>query len=64
MDAKGQPHIVPIVYAFDGDRLLTPIDAKPKRVGPYQLQRVRNIQANTLKIGSSWCGYRCVASLR
>lgn len=37
---------MPIVYAFDGERLFTPIDAKPKRVGPRRLQRVRNIQAN------------------
>ncbi|HBY94095.1 MAG TPA: TIGR03668 family PPOX class F420-dependent oxidoreductase [Chloroflexi bacterium] len=46
VDATGQPHVVPIVFAFDGSRLYTPIDAKPKRVGAYQLQRVRNIQAN------------------
>ena len=46
IDAQGQPHIVPIVYAFDGDRLYTPVDAKPKRVSPFQLQRVRNIRAN------------------
>ncbi len=45
-NATGQPSVVPIVYAFDGDRLYTPLDAKPKGVGPYQLQRVRNIQAN------------------
>lgn len=37
---------MPIVYAFDGQRLFTPIDAKPKRVSPHRLQRVRNIQAN------------------
>lgn len=46
VDKRGQPHVVPIVYAFDGERLFTPIDAKPKRVGPHQLQRVRNIQTN------------------
>ena len=46
VDEKGQPHVVPIVYAFDGERLFTPLDAKPKRVGPHQLRRVRNIQAN------------------
>jgi PPOX class probable F420-dependent enzyme len=46
VDPQGQPHLVPIVYAFDGERLFTPIDAKPKRVGPERLQRVRNIQAN------------------
>lgn len=46
VDAQGQPHLVPIVYAFDGRRLYTPLDAKPKRVGPHQLRRVRNLQAN------------------
>jgi PPOX class probable F420-dependent enzyme len=46
VDEKRQPHVVPIVYAFDGERLFTPLDAKPKRVGPHQLRRVRNIQAN------------------
>ena len=46
VDAQGQPHVLPIVYAFEGQRLYTPLDAKPKRVDPRQLQRVRNIQAN------------------
>ena len=44
--ARGGPHIVPIVFAYDGERLFTPIDAKPKRVSPEALQRVRDIQAN------------------
>lgn len=47
VDEQGQPHVVPIVYAFDGSRLFTPIDEKPKRVGAYDLQRVRNIQINS-----------------
>jgi len=46
VDADGQPHAVPIVYAFDGNYLFTPIDEKPKRVEEYQLRRVRNIQVN------------------
>jgi PPOX class probable F420-dependent enzyme len=46
VDAQGRPHLVPIVYAFDGERLFTPLDAKPKRVKLHQLQRVRNIQVN------------------
>lgn len=46
VDSDGQPHAVPIVYGFDGQRLFTPIDEKPKKVGAYQLQRVRNIQVN------------------
>lgn len=46
VDGNNHPHVVPIVYAFDGKRLYTPIDKKPKRVGASRLQRVRNIQAN------------------
>jgi PPOX class probable F420-dependent enzyme len=46
VDETGQPHVVPIVYAFDGQRLFTPVDAKPKRVGPHQLRRVRDLQAS------------------
>jgi PPOX class probable F420-dependent enzyme len=42
---SGQPHLVPIVYAFDGELIYTPIDEKPKRVEAEQLQRVRDIQA-------------------
>jgi len=46
VDANGQPSVIPIVYAFDGATLFTPLDAKPKRVAADQLQRVRNINAN------------------
>src|SRR5262245_38577020 len=46
VDAGGQPSVIPIVYAFDGVALFTPLDAKPKRVAADQLQRVRNINAN------------------
>ena len=42
VDAHGQPAVVPIVYAFDGTALFTPLDAKPKRVATAQRQRVRN----------------------
>ncbi len=46
VDADGRPHVVPVVYAFDGARLYTPVDGKPKRAGARQLQRIRNLQAN------------------
>jgi len=46
VDANGQPSVIPIVYAFDGAALFTPLDAKPKRVAADKLQRVRNINAN------------------
>ncbi len=44
--SETRPHIVPIVYAYDGELLYTPIDEKPKRVGAFSLQRVRDVQAN------------------
>ena len=43
-DATGQPLVVPICYAWDGEALVTAIDAKPKRAG--DLKRVRNIREN------------------
>ena len=45
-DASGQPHVIPIVFATDGQRLYTPVDEKPKRVAPSQLKRVRNLLVN------------------
>lgn len=45
-DAGGQPLVVPVCYAFDGHRCFSAIDAKPKRVPPRSLRRVRNIEAN------------------
>ncbi len=43
-DATGVPHIVPIVFAVDGDRIVTAIDGKTKRGGA--LRRLQNIGAN------------------
>ena len=45
-DAAGQPHVIPIVFATDGQRLYTPLDEKAKRTAPLQLKRARNILAN------------------
>jgi len=42
----GQPLVVPICYAYDGERLYSVIDRKPKRVPPEKLRRVRHIQEN------------------
>lgn len=44
-DAEGHPSVVPICYAFDGQRFYTPLDEKPKSVAVRQLKRVRNIEA-------------------
>ena len=45
-DAEGQPHVVPVCFAFDGVALYVVIDDKPKRAAPQRLRRVRNIIAN------------------
>ena len=45
LDAKNQPHIVPICFACDGDRFYSAVDLKPKRVPGERLKRLQNIQA-------------------
>jgi PPOX class probable F420-dependent enzyme len=44
-DAQGMPTLVPICFAFDGERFFTPLDEKPKHVDVRKLKRVRNITA-------------------
>ena len=44
----GRPHVVPVVYAYEGSHFYIALDDKPKRTSPLKLQRVRNIQANPL----------------
>ena len=46
VSADGKPHIVPVVYAYDGKHIYIVLDEKPKRTPPMRLKRVRNIQAN------------------
>jgi PPOX class probable F420-dependent enzyme len=43
-DAAGQPHLVPITFALDGDAIVTAVDHKPKRT--TDLRRLRNIAAD------------------
>jgi PPOX class probable F420-dependent enzyme len=42
--ADGAPHLVPIVFALDGDRIYFAVDSKPKRT--RDLKRLANIAAN------------------
>jgi len=42
-----KPSVIPICYVFDGERVYSSIDEKPKSVAPEQLKRVRNISANS-----------------
>jgi PPOX class probable F420-dependent enzyme len=45
LDAKRQPHIVPVCFAYDGKLFYTAVDLKPKRVPPERLARLKNIRA-------------------
>jgi len=42
--ADGVPHVVPIVFAVDGDTIFSAVDGKPKR--SRSLKRLANIEAN------------------
>jgi PPOX class probable F420-dependent enzyme len=44
--ADRQPHIVPVTFALDGDRIVTAVDQKPKST--TALRRLRNIGQNPL----------------
>ena len=46
-DASGHPLVVPICYAFEDADVYSSIDAKPKRIAPLLLERVRNIRENS-----------------
>ncbi|HEY3726297.1 MAG TPA: TIGR03668 family PPOX class F420-dependent oxidoreductase [Solirubrobacteraceae bacterium] len=43
-DARGRPHLVPIVFAVDGERIYSAVDAKPKRT--TALRRLANVEEN------------------
>jgi PPOX class probable F420-dependent enzyme len=43
-DAGGVPHVVPLVFALDGDTVYSAVDAKPKRT--TDLKRLRNVAVN------------------
>lgn len=45
-DAAGRPHVIPVCFACDGQRIYSALDAKPKRGRLADLRRVRNIRAN------------------
>lgn len=46
VDASGTPHVVPICYVYDGSRLYSAVDEKPKRFAPNALRRLVNIRNN------------------
>jgi PPOX class probable F420-dependent enzyme len=40
----GAPHLVPVVYALDGEQILMAVDSKPKQGG--ELARIANLRAD------------------
>jgi PPOX class probable F420-dependent enzyme len=44
LTADGRPHLVPIVFALQGDTVYSAVDAKPKRTDA--LARLANVAAN------------------
>jgi coenzyme F420-0:L-glutamate ligase/coenzyme F420-1:gamma-L-glutamate ligase len=42
-DQAGVPSVVPVCFATDGATIYSALDAKPKRVAPTALRRVRNL---------------------
>ena len=44
LDAKRQPHLVPVCFAYDGKVFYTAIDRKPKHVPGERLARLQNIR--------------------
>jgi coenzyme F420-0:L-glutamate ligase/coenzyme F420-1:gamma-L-glutamate ligase len=44
---SGEPHAIPVCFAFDGRHLHIALDEKPKNVPPTHLKRVRNILENS-----------------
>jgi coenzyme F420-0:L-glutamate ligase/coenzyme F420-1:gamma-L-glutamate ligase len=45
-DASGEPHIVPVCFAYTPGVIFIALDEKPKDVAPTRLKRVRNILEN------------------
>ena len=45
-DCKSIPHIIPVVFAFDGEKYYIPVDEKPKITKPDKLRRIKNIEVN------------------
>ncbi len=44
--ASGEPHVVPVCFAFRDGVFYIAIDRKPKRAPPLRLKRVRNLLEN------------------
>ncbi len=47
VDESGNPLVLPVCFAYDGQFIYSPIDNKPKTVSAKKLKRVRNIANNS-----------------
>jgi coenzyme F420-0:L-glutamate ligase / coenzyme F420-1:gamma-L-glutamate ligase len=45
-DAEGEPHVVPVCFAYSPGGIYIALDEKPKDVPPARLKRVRNLLEN------------------
>jgi PPOX class probable F420-dependent enzyme len=46
IDSEFKPHLVPVVFVFDGNHFFIPVDEKRKKTKPEKLRRIKNIQVN------------------
>lgn len=46
IDSDFKPHLVPVVFVFDGNNFFTPVDEKRKKAKPEKLRRIKNIEGN------------------
>ncbi len=46
VNSAGQPHVIPVCFAFDGRTVYSVLDRKPKSAPVVRLRRVKNILAN------------------
>ncbi len=47
VDSESKPHLVPVVFVFDGNCFFIPIDKKRKKTAkPWKLKRIKNIRDN------------------
>jgi PPOX class probable F420-dependent enzyme len=46
IDSEFKPHVVPVVFVFDGKHFFIPIDQKRKTAKPEKLKRIKNVQDN------------------
>lgn len=46
IDSEFKPHLVPVVFVFDGNHFFIPVDEKRKKTKLEKLRRIKNIQSN------------------